>query len=102
MGTRGWVVTVALEDPGGSGSRTCRQAWPPSHPPALHPLLPPAPAAGSTAVAVAAVAAVAAAAAAAVVAVVAVDAGACGDGCCSPGECEPIQSAIKERQGSFT
>lgn len=94
MGTRGWVVTVALEDPGGSGSRTCRQAWPPSHPPALHPLLPPAPAAGSTAVAVAAVAAV--------VAVVAVDAGACGDGCCSPGECEPIQSAIKERQGSFT
>ena len=99
MGTRGWVVTVALEDPGGSGSRTCRQVWPPSHPPAPHPLLPLAPAIDSTAVAAAA-AAVAAAAAA--VAVAAAD-DACGGGdYCLAGECELIQSAIGEKDGFLT
>ena len=99
MGSRGWVATVALEDPGGSGSRTCRQVWPPSHPPALHPLLPLAPAVDSTAVA----AAVVVVAAAVAVAVAAAADDACGGGdYCLAGECELIQSAIGEKDRFLT
>ena len=86
---------MALEDPGGSGSRTCRLAWPPSHPPALHLPLPLAPAVDSTAVA-------AAAAVGVVVVAAAVADDACGGGYCSAGECELIQSAIREKEGLLT
>lgn len=92
MGTQGWVVTVALEDPGGSGSRTCRQAWPPYHPPALHPLQPLTPEADSMAVAVVVSA----------VAVAAVADDACGDGYCSAGVYELIQSANRKKETFLT
>ena len=63
-------------------------------PPALHLPLPLAPAVDSTAVA--------AAAAVVVVVAAAVADDACGGGYCSAGECELIQSAIREKEGLLT